>query len=310
MKGKSAICALTHEQCELRLSHLYPRFLWNYLKETGGDKFRSTVNPTEVLQDGIKCHLLGHRAEQMFSIREKWFAENIFKPFCSGDIVRSKLVYDERLYYFIVSLIWRICYCSIENIIEPSVKEKCNIALEEWRTYLLNGIVPPTFPYFYMMPITPDYLFSPSLSITADFRIPYEYYENNRGEFYDINTYLLREFDREIFCDLPHNRAFYCKVPRFIFWAVLERDNTNINYGMRISPSGGRLDFKRYAIGAGEIKTYLLRRIVNVNREYVRARSRISENSQDKAIKRILNNPRFRGSELAQLIVERGLAES
>ncbi len=52
--NKVSICALTHEECKLRDSHIYPKFMWDFLKETGGDRFRSVHAPTQVLQDGEK----------------------------------------------------------------------------------------------------------------------------------------------------------------------------------------------------------------------------------------------------------------
>lgn len=304
MKGKTGICALTLEECELRESHLYPHFIWKFLKDNGGDKFRSTNNPTEVLQDGLKCFLLGHRAEQMFSKQEKWFAETIFKPFCNGNLYRYKVKYDERLYYFIVSLIWRICYYYKDNIIDIKVKNKCIVALEEWRNYLLHGTIPPTFHYIYLMPITPDLFFSPSLQVNPDFQIPYAYYQSSKEEFYIINYYLLRAFDQEIFCDLADNCAFYCKTPRFFFWSVLERNNNQLNYGMRISPQGGKLDFKRYRIGNDDVKKYILGRIVKTNEVIERAVSKISEKAQDKIVERTLNITNLKDSELGRLLIE------
>jgi hypothetical protein len=35
-KNDLGICALTGERCELQESHIYPKFVYKYLKQTGG----------------------------------------------------------------------------------------------------------------------------------------------------------------------------------------------------------------------------------------------------------------------------------
>jgi hypothetical protein len=147
------ICALTHEECELRKSHIYPKFIWDFLKDKGGSRFRSVNAPTKVMQDGEKDYLLGNRAEQMFSLREKWFAEHIFMPFCNSTILKTKANYDNNLYYFIVSVLWRRFY-TLRDYIKVELREQCMLALEEWRKYLLNGVTPPKFNQIYMMPLS------------------------------------------------------------------------------------------------------------------------------------------------------------
>ena len=77
-------------------SHIYPKFIWDFLKDKGGSRFRSVHAPTKVMQDGEKDYLLGNRAEQMFSLREKWFAEHIFMPFCDNTIPKTKVSYDNQ----------------------------------------------------------------------------------------------------------------------------------------------------------------------------------------------------------------------
>ena len=72
------ICALTGEECELRDSHIYPKFMFEAMKKLGGTNFRISNMPNRVLQDGLKKRLLGHNAEQMFSKSENWFAKTFF----------------------------------------------------------------------------------------------------------------------------------------------------------------------------------------------------------------------------------------
>lgn len=46
------ICALTHEECELRKSHIYPKFIWDFLKDKGGSRFRSINGNNRVELNG------------------------------------------------------------------------------------------------------------------------------------------------------------------------------------------------------------------------------------------------------------------
>ena len=71
------ICALTHEDCKLRKSHIYPKFMWDFLKETGGDRFRPIHTPTQVLQDGEKNIYLAIVQSKCF-LHEKNGLLNIF----------------------------------------------------------------------------------------------------------------------------------------------------------------------------------------------------------------------------------------
>ena len=77
-------CALYKTYGELRESHVYPKFVVKHTKKTGSKFFRKFQNPNKREQDGIKLHLLSHKAEREFGKREKWFAENIFVPYLGG----------------------------------------------------------------------------------------------------------------------------------------------------------------------------------------------------------------------------------
>lgn len=74
MKGH---CKLYDREAELMKSHIIPKFAFDYMKKTGG-YFRALNNPNVRVQDGPKKYLLSTEAEQEFSKRERWFANNIF----------------------------------------------------------------------------------------------------------------------------------------------------------------------------------------------------------------------------------------
>lgn len=296
-KTQFGICALTGEKCELQESHIYPKFVYKHLKQTGGGRFRVANNPNQALQDGLKKHLLGSWAELEFSKREKWFAENIFSPFINGQLANTKLVYTEDLYYFCISLLWRVLLLTKDNVIGKEERRKCDEALEEWRSFLNGGSLPNTYGNIYMMPITPE-LFDKEQLIQPGTR-----------ENVEVQWYIRRLFDSDLFGLIPNNNTFFCKIPYFFFWAAIERDNQQMNYGLRISPNGGKIDFKRYHIGNGYVKEYVFLRILLAAQKADEVSENMSKEQQDKILQFTLQDKHLRNSELADLLIQMGLAQ-
>lgn len=180
-------------------------------------------------------------------------------------------------------------------------------ALEEWRLYLLNGEIPPKFNQIYMMPITPTLFFTPHFAYNEYINFTIEYYYNHKSDFYPVSSYLLRDFDSEIYC-APNNYVFFCKVPRFFFWAVIERKDTDINLGIRVRPDGGKIDYKRYNIGNGEIKRFIFKRCYDAEQLYRDATNKLSDHNVDKLIERMVkkeNIEHLKNSEVEELLYER-----
>lgn len=275
-------CPITSRECELQESHIYPKFMWEFLKKTGGDKFRSIECPTKIIQNGEKIPLLSKEAEEMFCKHEKWFAERIFIPFCTKKTSISQISYQKELYFFTISLLWRRLYTTIDYIIDPHIKDICQEALEEWRKYLSEGKIPCRFSEIYIMPITPDC-----------FNLP---------PIYEIDSYILRDFDTELFIHDNSNVAYFCKTPRFFFWATIKRDNTNLNYGIKINPNRGKINLKKYKVGDGYVKGYILSRIKKVSQIYNQTSQKLSDVQINKIIERTVNRTSFRNSELETLL--------
>lgn len=296
-KKQIGICALTGERCELQESHIYPKFVYKHLKQTGGGRFRVANNPNQALQDGLKKHLLGSWAELEFSKREKWFAENIFSPFINGQLKDVKIVYDEQLFYFCISLLWRVLSLTKYNVIGEEERRKCDEALEEWSSFLNGGNLPNTYGNIYMMPITPE-LFDKEQLIQPGTR-----------ESVEVHWYIRRSFDSDLFGLIPNNNTFFCKMPYFFFWAVIERDNQQMNYGLRISPSGGKIDFKHYHIGNGYVKEYVFLRILLAAQKVDEAGENMSKEQQDKILQFTLKDKHLRNTELADLLIQLGMAQ-
>lgn len=111
-----AKCALCGVEANLKKSHIIPKFIGRHLKDTSIGNIRSAENPNLIVQDLEKHHMLCHDCEEIFSVSERWFANNIFYPRLRNG--KSNFDYNEHLHYFISSLSWRSLYLDIINFVK------------------------------------------------------------------------------------------------------------------------------------------------------------------------------------------------
>ena len=265
MKG---ICELYKFETELKESHIFPKFVVNYHKKTGSKYFRKPTESNKRLQDAIKLYLLSERAEQEFSIREKWFAENMFYPFHKG---KRELEYNQDLYYFTISFLWRVLKLNLrnENLKDRWYYSKLIVAENEWREYLTNGVFPKTcnnnFLYFT------------------------HYIGENTTSIERVYSYLLRTFDATIITEKENSLIIYGKFNQFMFWSVLKANVSDFPpMDCYINPNGGKFkipqnNFFQYRVLNG----FLGNRIQGINNLI-----NPSEKQQEKILKEIMKNPK------------------
>ena len=285
MKG---ICPITQKEDFIRKSHIYPKFMWKHLKNTGGSIFRNAANPTKELQNGEITNLLGEKAEQMFSQRELWFEKNLFTPYITNPIINNRFTYNTELYYFAISLLWRVLYIN-KHCVPQDLSLIVEEAIEDWRSFLNKEIdIPRYFYNIYIMPLD-----SVKMGLQPN--------------IYDIDFYLLREFDTNIMTAcFSKDIAVYCKFPRFCFWGQLRREDANVNYGIKINPKRGILNFKKYNVGSGIVRDYIINRINESAEIAEEISNKLSDKIQDTMVKRLKTNiENLRGSELGRLLLER-----
>jgi hypothetical protein len=135
------ICALCGSKSPLQLSHIVPRFIAKWLKDTSATGFLRAGNPSRRVQDTFKINLLCANCEELFSTWEKYFAEQIFYPFHEGS---NELLYDETMMKFAISLAWRLLRVNVFEFFDnPQKKEHAEIALDVWKDYLLGKRTDP-----------------------------------------------------------------------------------------------------------------------------------------------------------------------
>jgi hypothetical protein len=199
MKG---ICALSGEVANLQLSHIYPKFAVKYLRNTSNDgRLRSYKNVNILRQDGLKMHLLSKASEQRFSAAETWFANHLFHPVTKTEL--KSFSYDDHLYYFILSLLWRALKVEIQSgtYVNEGYYQQLLACEKQWRSFLNDGYIPYQFRDVFMMITHPGHLDIPTLAGTQ--------------------YYLLRNLDLTIITNKRNYVYVYAKLPRFLFWAPI-----------------------------------------------------------------------------------------
>ena len=196
-------CALYKTEGELRNSHIIPKFVFKHSKKTGSKYQRRVVEPNVRMQDGIKIPLLSPKAEEEFSKREKWFAENIFHPYLKS---QYNLPYNENLYYFAISLLWRTVH--LEMRMDESLSKKWHYQLlldceKEWRDFLAESIFPRNYSNCY---------------IWFTDRV-----EFHTTELEGVDYYMTRMNDLTIISNPEKTYlSIYAKFNRFMFFSVLK----------------------------------------------------------------------------------------
>ena len=141
VKGSnSAKCALCQAGGKPQVSHIIPRFVGKWLKESSATGFlRAAKNLNVRLQDTTKMPLLCLDCEKRLSKFENYFARRIFYPYQEMGI--QEFSYDELLLKFIVSIGWRVLFFDIQQKAlddSPNLALYAKRALKTWRDYLLE----------------------------------------------------------------------------------------------------------------------------------------------------------------------------
>ncbi|SEJ73305.1 hypothetical protein SAMN05216327_117155 [Dyadobacter sp. SG02] len=221
MKG---ICKLYDVETELRDSHIIPKFVFDYTKKTGSRFLRNFANPNQRVQDGFKRRILSEKAEQLFSKKEKWFAENIFRPYLEDS--ENPLSYDENLMFFAISVLWRslICHLTEPNIQSQPYVNKLKLVAADWKSYLLGNQTKPQFSKIYLL-------------LTN--RVSWHLLDSDEADYY-----LTRAIDTTIVAnDPPTFVAVYAKFNRFAFWATVHGGNPKGLNELKIAAGRGSLSF-------------------------------------------------------------------
>lgn len=112
-------CALCGETEAIRKSHIIPKFIYRYFKDTSTGRLRRIDNPNITHQDGQKENMLCGNCEGKVNKFETIFANALFYPYKKEGI--KQFTYDKWLSYFITSVSWRILYLDIIGFVREGL---------------------------------------------------------------------------------------------------------------------------------------------------------------------------------------------
>lgn len=240
MQGK---CYLCHKVTDLQKSHIIPRFVFRWLKETSPGFIRDSKNPNIRTQDGIKEYLLCEDCEQLFSSWEREFANNIYYPFHSNLGKHEYYDYGNWCLKFAVSVSWRVLTYGLQkglSNLSGKQLQATNEAELVWRKFLLGKRKDPGRFCQHLLPL--DIIKSLNLENPSPF----------------LNRYVLRAIDM----DIPSNNklAFtYVKLGRLVLFGVFYDRYPDHWKGTKIHVRRGTIGRKRLFLPA-RIDEYLVYR--------------------------------------------------
>lgn len=130
-------CRFCDENKELRESHIIPKFVFRWLRKTGGEYFRNAENPNKRPQDGYKPRLLCNECEGIFGRWERKFANEIFYPYSDKHI--EKFYYDSNLLKFATSVLYRVLTTCLPDNLNNNHFQKFKQSEKEWKLFLKDN---------------------------------------------------------------------------------------------------------------------------------------------------------------------------
>jgi hypothetical protein len=192
-------CKLCNKEKKLMESHIIPKFVYRWMKQTGTGRLRQGLLVNKPIQDGKKEVLLCQDCEQEFCKREDWFKKYVFISFINN---RNTTFYpSDNLKYFAISLLWRVLIYFKDDGNKYKFKDKLDEAEIEWRKYLYENENLIKYDTIHLI------CNSDEIKIID---------APNR-----IYSYLLRAVDIEI-GESDRKCFIYAKFARFIFIGVIE----------------------------------------------------------------------------------------
>ena len=251
---KQGKCNLCDKNTGLAESHIIPKFVFRWMKNTGGKYFRTPLNPNKRMQDGEKRYLMCFDCEQKFSKYEKWFADNIFFPHLNND--QRFLEYDENLGNFIISVLWRRL---LINKIDG--EQFYDDVFYNWKSYLDKN-KPLKFDNIHLL-----------------------FLGDKWGNNVQPNQYVSRYFNRATdtnIAEIDGEKIVFAKFSRFLVFAKLDSETKKFR-GTNVLLKKSRFPFVQF-IDNGMFSLFFLDRAEKI---YQLALSKISPQEQEKIVTEI-----------------------
>lgn len=261
---KSPTCKLCQQEKELKESHIVPKAIYRWIKKTSATSYlRRGKNPNVRIQDGVKIRLLCGDCEQKFSAYEKYFIENIFKPVNEAAFPEQIPVgfqYDEKLFYFVNSLWWRILHWSSTDkaVTESRYWKQIQACEKELRKFLMQSEHPDNFDNNYLL-------------LTS-------YVKNAPPAYKNINYFFMRSIDP--FIMFNDSACFFSlRIPSFWFFGNITGLDDEKLAAIKLKPKGSIFQVSQGdTIREPSISSFISVRIKAYNDKF----QQISDNQKNK----------------------------
>jgi hypothetical protein len=148
-------CRLCHREAELQESHILPRFVWKWLKDSSPTgHLRGSQTPNRRIQDGQKDYLLCWDCEQRFARWEREFASQVFLPLHQNTATEFK--YGSWGLQFAASVVWRVLVFLRQsglNHLTGAQQSDADRAERRWREFLTGAAVSPGSQEVHLIPL-------------------------------------------------------------------------------------------------------------------------------------------------------------
>lgn len=236
------VCELCQQERELRDSHIVPKFVYRYLKETSATGYlRRVSDPNRRIQDGTKRPLLCDACEQRLSAWERSFATHVYHPYRADQTVVAE--YGPWMAKFVVSVVWRVLrYFALEGEL-GEVPARYGPALDAaaaaWRAFLLDERPHPG-PYdAHVLP----------LGVIEAAEVPQ--LPTN------IHAYMLRAVDMDVVWG-ERTALVYAKLPWFALIGIVKASGPrNAWQGTRVALRAGNVRPREYTV-PHDVMAYIL----------------------------------------------------
>ena len=217
-------CALCAESSDLLNSHIIPKFVIKWLRDSSATgRIRFAEAPNVRVQDGLKVRMLCKDCEKLFSSWEKKFVESCFTPLNDGRIRR--FTYGPWMLKFATSVSWRVLsvFSASTELSDypPDLLTAVDDALIEWRQFLTGRLPHPGRHEQHMFLV--DLLEESTIE--------------------DTPPNISRYFTRTIDCDVPQNgdSVFtYTKLGKFVLCGFVTMQYPRRWKGTKLNANRGK----------------------------------------------------------------------
>ncbi len=229
-QGKCAFCG---DLSDLKESHIIPKFVFNWFKDSSPSAIRSIDEPNLRVQDGIKQSLLCSKCEELFSGWERSFCEKLFLPLHSSPYINTPITYNEWALKFAVSISWRVLtyFKRIDDIAHFSQEQRdmAQTALGVWHDFLIGKKANPDIYEQHLLPVEAlaDYSGSPISPF--------------------LNRYFLRTIHMDVICS-KKSAMVYTKMGHLILFGLIQFNHRERWKGTKLHVHHGVIMRRDYRI--------------------------------------------------------------